>query len=358
MIFHQRKNRAAGFTLVELLVVIAIIGVLIALLLPAVQAAREAARRMQCSNKLKQIGLGVHNFHDTQNGLPPISMGTQRGSFFVAIWPFIEQNALYDHFIAKAKPDTWNTNDPDAWFKIANPFWDDLTDTERNGYGSVSTYVCPTRRGGGAHLLPPGYIGGPQGDYTVIVRYRYDSNDNNNWQRWSEFFSPGAANGRDWIRQFGPFRCVKRGAGNDIKAWMPRDNFSWWKDGQSNQLIVGEKHIPSGGLGICESSERSWDCPYTYSEGNQTSARNFNVGRPVHPSTAAGSPEPITRSPSDFDGQEKPRANNLYSFGSSHPGICQFLIGDGAVKSVSVTTDRSIIVALGDASDGVSVSLP
>ena len=94
----------------ELLVVIAIIGVLIALLLPAVQQAREAARRMQCSNNFKQMGLGVHNFHDTYNILPPggaadqIPYGTSTGgsawgsSWMVYLLPYVEQNTMYDRF--------------------------------------------------------------------------------------------------------------------------------------------------------------------------------------------------------------------------------------------------------------------
>lgn len=88
-----------GFTLVELLVVIAIIGVLIALLLPAVQQAREAARRIQCNNNLKQIGLAVQTYHDTyRNKIPFNTMGNSGSnpSFFVRLLPFIEQSAAYN----------------------------------------------------------------------------------------------------------------------------------------------------------------------------------------------------------------------------------------------------------------------
>ncbi|MDR1959286.1 MAG: DUF1559 domain-containing protein [Planctomycetaceae bacterium] len=101
-----------AFTLVELLVVIAIIGILIALLLPAVQAAREAARRMQCSNNLKQIGLAVHNFHSTQNRFPHASqepifaaLRFARGGGLACLLPYIEQQATYDA-IAAFKPAT------------------------------------------------------------------------------------------------------------------------------------------------------------------------------------------------------------------------------------------------------------
>src|SRR5262245_1571820 len=76
-------RRRFGFTLVELLVVIAMIGVLVALLLPAVQAAREAARRSSCQNNLKQIGIATHNFHDVYTQLPPLRVNNNRATWFV-----------------------------------------------------------------------------------------------------------------------------------------------------------------------------------------------------------------------------------------------------------------------------------
>ncbi|MDR1486111.1 MAG: DUF1559 domain-containing protein, partial [Planctomycetaceae bacterium] len=85
-----------GFTLVELLVVIAIIGILIAVLLPAVQAAREAARRMQCTNHLKQWALACHNHHDTLETLPPLGKGkNDRVGWTVWLLPYLEQSAIY-----------------------------------------------------------------------------------------------------------------------------------------------------------------------------------------------------------------------------------------------------------------------
>ena len=117
-----RTHRRAAFTLVELLVVIAIIGILVALLLPAVQAAREAARRMQCTNHLKQLALAEHNYHDVYRAFAPLRCGTWvtgsdnllanngQMSGFVSLLPFYEQQQIYDY--AKAPFDDWNQQ---AW---------------------------------------------------------------------------------------------------------------------------------------------------------------------------------------------------------------------------------------------------
>ncbi|MDR2115775.1 MAG: DUF1559 domain-containing protein [Planctomycetaceae bacterium] len=109
----MKKKLRFGFTLVELLVVIAIIGVLIALLLPAVQAAREAARRMSCSNKVKQLSLALHNYHDTYESFPAggspfyaednSDLWKYRASVLFTILPFCEQQSLYDRYASAAQ---------------------------------------------------------------------------------------------------------------------------------------------------------------------------------------------------------------------------------------------------------------
>ena len=126
----SRTRRPDGFTLVELLVVIAIIGILVALLLPAVQAAREAARRMSCQNNLKQIGIALHNYHDAHKTLPMASpypfVGAEMG---VGVWPalilpYMEEQSLHDLF----------NFDLPAYHPANRPAHTKV----------VSVYICPT----------------------------------------------------------------------------------------------------------------------------------------------------------------------------------------------------------------------
>lgn len=96
----RMNNKQQGFTLIELLVVIAIIAVLVSILLPAVQQAREAARRSSCQNNLKQIGIALHNYADVAGGIPPRAMqgDDYEGGWVVQILPYLEQAALYDRY--------------------------------------------------------------------------------------------------------------------------------------------------------------------------------------------------------------------------------------------------------------------
>ena len=181
-----------GFTLVELLVVIAIIGILVAMLLPAVQAAREAARRMQCTNNLKQLGLGLHNYHDSNGALPagvgyldvekvphPSSStghGWNRQTWGVAVYPFIEQQAaydLYDPLLVGISYTNWcntaNSSTPDSPAAIPISILRCPTDPQQVnprelgcGWFCVSNYMAVTGDRGYMHGLPsthPNFVG-------------------------------------------------------------------------------------------------------------------------------------------------------------------------------------------------------
>ena len=395
-------GKLQGFTLVELLVVIAIIGILIALLLPAVQAAREAARRMQCTNNFKQMGLAVHNFHDSQRGLPPASLGTLRVGTHAFLMPYMEQSANWDRL---CRPSLGITRDYRWWFggtqgkNPSIPDADELTDSDRQGLASIATFVCPSRRASGATAPDNGirdHIGntaapGPQTDYAFVImgnptRSQFEGNGNLNGYWWSMDKSLVGDINYSVIHR-GPFRSPNFGTNPysvpgfwewqtdpglaAINSWKPRDSMSWWRDGTSNQFIAGEKHIPSSLVGKCGTGNTTsdGDCSYLSTEqfGTVTAFRQFTTGW-IEPGGAsggfligghAGNAEfPLLK------GNERAEPANQgsiyhHGFGSAHPGVCNFLLGDGSVQSISVTTPvNPILIAWGLVSDGMAVALP
>lgn len=207
----SRPLRSA-FTLVELLVVIAIIGILVGLLLPAVQAAREAARRMQCSNNVKQIALAGQNFHSTYNRFPsgtndPLWVkGYQRVgtnsridcvdvySFRVSLLPFIEQAPMYDRITgycsaaASTDPYTWNQSDGSANIPLPWSGGIRMYDGQMNPFAyQISGYICPSdgNASQGENTDRPGYAN--------YVGNRGDAWVGDYWRESRGMFGPGDA---------------------------------------------------------------------------------------------------------------------------------------------------------------------
>ena len=377
---HRGKNRLSGFTLVELLVVIAIIGILIALLLPAVQAAREAARRMQCGNHLKQIGLAVHNFHDARRGLPPFRLDDFRIGAPAFLFPFLEQTATWDKLVNMPAVNNSTDSGLDVIFVW---YWREISLEEREGYSSISVMLCPSRRSGKMYYTDGGggFAGaGPSSDYAIIA-YRAALTPaagqtttplTSNW--WGMFggslasYQSLLAGGLD-RSPFIPGQTVISNAlrnNNTRKNWAADASFARWADGTTNQIIWGEKHIPPKKLGRCRSGgidvrATHDDCTYLQTGSDQTWGSMFRV---IQGEYSEGN---IVRSANSFDviplaaeagNHLLYHANSAYSFGSAHPGIAQFVIGDGSVRSLSCTTADQVLYMLADVSDGGVVSLP
>jgi prepilin-type N-terminal cleavage/methylation domain-containing protein/prepilin-type processing-associated H-X9-DG protein len=191
-----------GFTLIELLVVIAIIGVLVALLLPAVQAAREVARRMSCTAKLRQLGIATHSYHDAYNSLPgydfgannrdPSGWGLAKYSTFVALLPFIELNPIAEELQRE------DTDPSNSYHSVA---------VSDGSFGKIpilnpkiSAFVCPSDRGSNLKAREINYIDmGLSGDGTAASATSYQVSSGDTPFVWGGHVGRGAFIAKEWL---------------------------------------------------------------------------------------------------------------------------------------------------------------
>ena len=303
-----------GFTLVELLVVIAIIGILIALLLPAVQAAREAARRTQCANNLKQIGLGLHNFHDVNNRLPPGTVWDDDDyGWGTYILPYCDQTSLYDLLNPQHKNDIRKPVSATGGSTGFSRSWDCRAGIE----GTVlSMYSCPSSQVPAVCPGTPGVdrTGNPRGAGCGKSDYRGCTGqaDNGALQKGSDQRASAAA--RNWI------------------------NFSDFMDGTSNTFMVGESAY------------------YTLRSQSATNAANGNQNIAAFRLWAGAQGEDeMTLGKTQVSSPPNTRVDDD-NFYSEHPGIVQFVFGDGNVRSISENISTRIYEDLGNRQDGRPVS--
>ena len=315
-----------GFTLIELLVVIAIIAVLIALLLPAVQQAREAARRSQCQNNLKQMGLAFHNFQDTYGNLPnggrdgvesdPLSaccnsLEVRGWSWLFHILPFMEQGNLFE--LGQEDP-----SDPAVYtasnLLVAQNF--------------VPGYTCPTRRN------PTPYGGADT--------YRIDYAGNAGERLFTgstvwEIETPTV--GRASIRGID---STGHRTGVVIQTDRSIVTIEQIRDGSSNTLMIGEKALHPMTHGTDGGDNEYWN-----NAGWDEDIVRYGAGRNEDGTLFGIPPVPDIQAPSD---------NVWYDmFGSSHAGGAQFCMADGSVRLIAYQVDRETFRRLSHRQDNLPV---
>jgi prepilin-type N-terminal cleavage/methylation domain-containing protein len=298
--------RSSGFTLVELLVVIAIIGVLVALLLPAVQAAREAARRSQCTNNLKQMTLAMHNFHDANRILPPTgSWGSGETTWQIRIMPYMEETGSYG-------------------------LWEPFVDLQGGYYRApdnvravqIPGYYCPSRRGASDKLLslegntrsPWGGGPGALGDYATSFG-----------DTCAQTYSSGAFT---YPQQSGGGQSIDT-AGH--LNWNHKISFKKITDGLSKTVFLGEKHVRPTEYGKLAGGDTSIYGDDSYQP----------LGRLLAPGVS------LAEAPSNDAG-----GNRAWQFGGSHAGVCLFGMGDGRVVAVETAIESDVLRRLGRRDDG------
>ena len=321
----KRSSLSKGFTLVELLVVIAIIGVLIALLLPAVQAAREAARRIKCSNNLKQYGLALHNYHDIHKAFPPGGTNWGQGpriGLQVRILPFAEQTVLYDQL---------NMALADVRFQIIN-----VGTVQQEARRTQVPYAqCPD------DTSEPFYWSWAQSSYTGSIGSQYATSANGSCNTWltpnvnydADRGTANHGNTRDSARISGVFNRL---------GTTGKITFASIRDGTSNTIMMGEI-IPD-----CTDHKEGW--------------WSFNGGGNAHASTSAPLNTLTTCALSEAEATKRgyinPECFNWnnwnYSWGfrSYHPAGANFLLGDGSVQFIASEVDYETYQKLGGRNDG------
>jgi prepilin-type N-terminal cleavage/methylation domain-containing protein/prepilin-type processing-associated H-X9-DG protein len=322
---HFFTRRPRGFTLVELLVVIAIIGILVALLLPAVQAAREAARRTQCVNNLKQIGIAVHNYHDTFKTLPPGHIncgtfpnkctggvnitGTWLTMWSISILPFMEQTPLFDKYDGNLR----------NWDPVNVPVLQTF----------MPAYICPsdvnTRTLQAPASGPGSGVQYAPGSYAAMSGVTVGAGT----QNWDEG-NPAPGTNRGAFHVLYP-----TGTGIERLADVI--------DGTSNTLFLGERHTTT------QNNRRIfWAYPYSaYSTGS------IHLGSP----TAFGVPDYSKCFAIPPAGAGANSNDCKRTFASLHPGGVNFLMGDASVNFVTVTINRTILAGLATIQGSEAVQL-